>query len=311
VTALALGRRRFAKVLSTLLAALSARWPWPRRALAAPAARFFTPAERATLEALCERILPEDPSGPGAKWLGAPRYIEALLTALDGADPPRIFAGGPFSGRQPFADEQSGRPSERVPKNSFADFVPLSRMQELGWRAELFGSEAAGLPPHLDAQRGGPRRGLRDVYREGLLKIDQVARAVLGAPFARLSPDRQDLVLRAVDDPRVFSPDPRRGMSFIDLLIRHTLEGSLSAPEYGGNRDGGGFRLMRLAGDSQPLGYSLFSRKEGNYRKRPAAPVSGPDPDEVQGPSPLSAEAREVQERFRQKVLAGSSGGCI
>jgi hypothetical protein len=306
-----LGRRRFTKALSTFFAAMSARWPWPRRALAAPAARFFTPAERATLEALCERILPQDPTGPGAKALGAPRYIEVLLTAFDGADSPRIFAGGPFSGRQPFADEQSGRPSAHFPKNSFAEFVPLSRMQELVWRAELFGSEAARLPPHLDAQRGGPRRGLRDVYREGLLKIDQVARAVLGGPFASLSPDRQDLVLRAVDDPRVFPPDSRRGMSFIDLLIRHTLEGSLSAPEYGGNRDGGGFRLMRLSGDSQPLGYSLFSRKEGAYRTRPKAPVAEPDPDEVQGAHSLSTEAREIQEKFRQKVLAGPSGDCF
>ncbi len=65
--------------------------------------RFFTPAERATLEALVDRIFPAD-HDPGALALGAVSYIERLLTAFEGADPPRIYAGGPLSGRQPFAD---------------------------------------------------------------------------------------------------------------------------------------------------------------------------------------------------------------
>jgi len=60
---------------------------------------FFSEAEFATLEALCDRLLPPD-QDPGAMALGVLRYIEGLLTALDGRRP-RIFAGGPIAAEIP------------------------------------------------------------------------------------------------------------------------------------------------------------------------------------------------------------------
>jgi len=66
--------------------------------------------ELATLEALVDRTIPSD---PGAKALGAARYIERLLTAFE-HPVSRIFAGGPFSGRAPFPDERTGRAPDRT-----------------------------------------------------------------------------------------------------------------------------------------------------------------------------------------------------
>jgi len=70
---------------------------------------FFSRWEFLTLEALCDRLIPPD-RDPGATALGVPHYIEGLLTALDGLRP-RVFAGGPFSGRHPFPDTRNGTPS--------------------------------------------------------------------------------------------------------------------------------------------------------------------------------------------------------
>jgi hypothetical protein len=282
----------------------------------APAPRFFSDHERATLEALCDRILPPD-ADPGAGSLGAAAYIETLLTAFDVPEP-RLFARGPFSGRNPFPNLFRGEPSLRRPPNLFRVSVRPSRVQELYWRAEILGSEAAGLPAHLDTQHGGPRAGLRDVYRSALAKVDEVAQAALGRSFVELGTAEQDQIFRAIDRPEVFPPDPsRNGRSFVDLLIRHTLEGSFAPPEYGGNANTDGWRMIGIEGDTQPLGYSLFSTATRSYHERPDHPMSTPNPDELAADGsvaarPLSADGAALQRtitnfaRFLEAIDPGS-----
>jgi hypothetical protein len=72
------------------------------------------------------RLIPpgEDPTiEPGAGDAGGADYIDGLLDAF-AADPPRIFAGGPASGRR------GGAPA-------FASFLPLTRLQDLAWRQRI------------------------------------------------------------------------------------------------------------------------------------------------------------------------------
>jgi hypothetical protein len=294
-----LGRREFLKALVLLLAALAAPITGVRRTYAKARGRFFTREERATLEALCDRIIPPDVApgqDPGAKELGAPAYIEGLLTAFTGRVP-RIFAGGPFSNRNPFPDDRTGRPSHRRPRNAFRRFIPLTRVQEIRWRAELFGSDKVPGADFNDALLG-PLTGLQDVYRNGLARVNQIAVAAAGHPFASLATDEQDRVLTLLGARDAFAPDPRRP-PFLDVVIQHTLEGCFSAPEYGGNHRGRGWRMLGLEGDDQPLGYSLFSRRRDGYNERPDHPMSTPNPDEVAGgvvtPRPLGADAEELQ----------------
>jgi hypothetical protein len=310
----ALGRRRFlqAALLGFGLLVLPVRGT--QRALARSRGRFLVRRERTTLAALCDRILPPD-GDPGAAALGAPRYITRLLTALDRRKRPRIFAGGPFSGRHPFADERDGTPSRRRPRNDFKRPLPMSRLQELAWRAELFGSAAVPEVQALDAHFGGPLLGLRDVYRAGLAKTDEVAIAMAGAPFAKLATAQQDDILTLLDD-GAFAPDPRRGnRTFIDLLIGHTLEGCFGAPEYGGNRKRRGWTMLGLQGDVQPLGYSLYSAATGDYAERPDLPMSTPNPDEVAAdgslqPRPLTPDGEAMQEAIAMLTSIFADGRC-
>ncbi len=310
-----LGRRDFLKALGVLLAALAAPAIRVERAVAKARGGFFTKPERATLEALVDRILPPDDGQPGGKALGVARYVETFLTSLDGKRKTRLFAGGPFSGRNPFPDPKTGAPSRRRPKDAFKKFVPPTRLQALYWRGEIYGT--AGIPElaALDAQLGGPKTGLRTVYRDGLAKVDQVARATKGAGFASLSTADQDAVL-AMLDAGAFMPDPRRdGATFVDLLIRHTLEGAFSAPEYGGNAGTQGWALVGLEGDSQPLGYSIYSATLGAYVERPDHPMSTPNPDElgpggVLQPKPLSPDAKKIQTTISQATTLVFGDAC-
>src|SRR5438552_8903720 len=184
---LLLGRRQFLKGLGALLAALAAPATSVRRAYAAARGRFFTGREFATLSALCDRVIPPD-QDPGARALGAARYIERMLTAFDHRTP-LVFAGGPFSNRNPFPDNDDGTPSGRRPRNAFRRFIPLTRVQELRWRAELFGSASVPGADFNDAALG-PLHGLRDVYRASLARVDEVARMVAGNDFVALAADQ-------------------------------------------------------------------------------------------------------------------------
>jgi len=173
--------------------------------------------EYRTLTAACDRLIPPDEgTSPGAGSAGVPDYIDGLLGAFL-VDPPRIWARGPTSGRHGGAA-------------AFARFHELTALDELAWRTRIEGS--GGIP---EREFNGPVVGLQQVYREGL--------AALGDDFCALDGDRQDERLRAVPE-------------FLDVLYGHTCEGMYGAPEYGGNRDGAGWRAIDFDGDVQPRGWT-------------------------------------------------------
>ncbi len=249
---------------------------------------FFTPEERATLEMAAALILPGTPNDPGAREANVVCYIENLLAAFD-RDPPLIFAGGPFSGRHPFPDNESGSASGRFPRNAFGKFLLLSRVKEIAWRARIFGSANVPGADFNDAALG-PTKGWRGAYREGLAALDAKSRELHEAEFIGLTSEQQNEVLTAVDQ------------EFVSLLAEHVVEGMYAPPEYGGNNDLAGWKSIFYEGDSQPLGYSVFHQPTGSYAVIAEHPVAGPNPDEDF--SGLDAEALEFAEGIA-KVAGG------
>jgi hypothetical protein len=161
-------------------------------------------------------LLPSHEDAPGAEEVGVADYIDTLLGAFS-FDPPRIWAGGPTSGRM------GG-------EARFGDFIPLGPLDELAWRMRIEGSQ--GRP---EREFNGPVVGLQEQYRVGL--------AALGDDFAEVDETEQQRRLQADQE-------------FFDLLYGHCCEGMYGAPEYGGNRDGLGWASIGRDGDVQPRGYS-------------------------------------------------------
>ncbi|MGZ4796277.1 MAG: gluconate 2-dehydrogenase subunit 3 family protein, partial [Acidimicrobiia bacterium] len=153
---------------------------------------------------------------PGAGALGVADYIEGLLDAF-GVSPPRIWAGGPYSGRAGGAA-------------SFGHFLELSRLEELAWRTRIEGSRGI-----QERERLGPVVGWQTQYRDGL--------AALGTDFPTVDAEEQDRRLEAVAE-------------FRELLYEHVVEGAYAAPEYLGNRDRAGWAAIGFPGDVQPRGYT-------------------------------------------------------
>lgn len=160
--------------------------------------------------AACERLV------PGSAAAGVADYVDTLLGAF-AFDPPRIWAGGPFSGRHGGAA-------------GFETFIPLGEVEELAWRTRIEGS--LGFP---EREFNGPVVGLQEQYAAGL--------ETLGADFASQSAEEQDTRLAAVPE-------------FAALLHRHACEGTYGDPVYGGNRDGAGWAAIGFAGDTQPRGWT-------------------------------------------------------
>lgn len=178
---------------------------------------WLTESEMRVLEAVVDRLMPADDS-PGALEAGAAEYIDGLLGAFS-FDPPRIWAGGPFSGRH------GG-------ENGYTEFHPLSRIDELCWRTRIEGS--LGIP---EREFNGPVVGLQEIYRKGI--------AALGQDFVVIEPAERDARLRL-----------RENASFRHVVFQHCCEGTYGPPEYGGNRDASGWRSIGFEGDIQPRGWT-------------------------------------------------------
>lgn len=300
-----LGRRQFLKAFGVTGIVLALPFTRVEQAWALRRGRFFTGHERHTLGVLADTMIPPD-DAPGALRLGAVDYIEQMLTAFD-RTPAKLFAGGPFSGRNPYINYDTGQPSRKRPANDFKQFIQPSRLQELYWRWELYGSsglssgDQAVIAP-LDAQQGGPRTGLRDIYRRGLAALDTLSLTREGRRFTSLDAAGRVRVRNAARTS--FPVDPRRGKNFINLVLTHTLEGCFAAPEYGGNRKTRGWKMANYDGDSQPLGYALYSRAIDDYVERPDRPLSTPNPDEIASPPVLSPESLAIQ-----NVIIATTGG--
>ncbi len=177
---------------------------------------WLTPDAHERLGAVVDRLIPPDDRCPGARAAGIADYVDQLLGAFE-FDPPRIWAGGPFSGRHGGA-------------NGFDDFLPLGPIEELAWRMRLEGSKG------LNAREfNGPVVGLQE----------QVVGAldVLGDDFALASSDEQDRRLAEHAEARL-------------LLYDLACEGMYGDPVYGGNRDRAGWRSIGFVGDVQPRGWT-------------------------------------------------------
>ncbi|HVA75448.1 MAG TPA: gluconate 2-dehydrogenase subunit 3 family protein [Acidimicrobiales bacterium] len=186
----------------------------------------FSDHQMSLLTESTARLIPgpqDDPAElghPGAREADAARYIATLVGAL-AYNPPRVYAGGPFSNRSGAAHDD------------MADFLTPSRTTRSAWRDRL--------------------AAIRDSYMTGLAELDRRARTVGVADFLTLEAAAKDRVLatnfKVARLPGEFS-------GFTDMLFHHSIEGTYSAPEYGGNHGLAGWRDVGFRGDMQPRGYT-------------------------------------------------------
>lgn len=269
-----------------------------------PRARFLSDSERRTLQGLVDRLVPGHLT-PGAAAAEADEAIDSLLGAFM-TDPPLIYAGGPFSDR--------GGASV----NDFERFIPLDEYEDLAWRLVVEGSQ--GLP---EREFNGPVKGLQQIYREGLARLEErasllvtgVLPAGLGDILNQIvgdTPLQEVLALvntltgtesfadlpALLRDIIVLDPSDAVVQELVDVAFPNTLDGTYGPPEYGGNKDRIGWTSMNFDGDVQPRGYTdaqvIHADTPGLFDSL-LPPSFGGDP-EARHASPASARSASAAE---------------
>lgn len=100
---------------------------------------------------------------------------------------------------------------------------------------------------------GAPSQGWQmpkpaDVYRTAISEIDHYAADAHGAGFAKLTPGKQDEILKALESGKAKPRGSIEPKAFFALLLQNTMEGFFADPLYGGNRDMAGWKLIGFPG---------------------------------------------------------------
>lgn len=122
---------------------------------------------------------------------------------------------------------------------------------------------------------------VRDIYTQGIERLDAVADERFSARFVELSPERQDAVLTALDtplsdaqrdehqrmalygapvEPALQQTSAEVDLGFVALLVLHTRQGFYADPIYGGNKERVGWDVIGFPGPA-----SLSESHEGRF----------------------------------------------
>lgn len=101
------------------------------------------------------------------------------------------------------------------------------------------GAKEARAAHYIDRALGGALASAREIYRSGLMALDDFAQASKGAPFNTLNTQMQDAVLIDFE---------KSNPAFFNLVRQHTLQGTFCDPYYGGNANFVGWDLIAYPG---------------------------------------------------------------
>ena len=179
------------------------------------------------------RFLAQGAGGLSAVWVAA--HWPALLAAADHA---RRAAQSTVPPKFEFFTSDEAKEIEAIS----ARIIPSD---------DTPGAREAGVVYFID--HGLTTFGADDqkTYRDGLPELQaRVGEMFPGvAKFSSLTAEQQDEVLHSFDEQqpqqrqRRFRPRPGAG-NFFETLRQHTIAGFLIDPDYGGNRDGAGWKVI-------------------------------------------------------------------
>ncbi len=140
------------------------------------------------------------------------------------------------------------------------------------------GAVEIGAVNYIDVALAGDYAALVPLYRQGLRALQRYSRSKFGKQFIDLAAQEKDAVLR---DFEAGAPDSfKPAAEFFEILRYHVLEGVFCEPQYGGNKDMTGWRLVDFPG--QQFGYAdAYINKRVDLE--PVSVDSTPPQEEAQG----------------------------
>jgi gluconate 2-dehydrogenase gamma chain len=114
------------------------------------------------------------------------------------------------------------------------------------------GAAEIGAINYIDVALAGDYAPLVPLYRQGIRSINRYARTKFGRTFRLLSDELKDAVLVTFEAGSI--SEFKNAAEFFETVRYHVLEGVFCEPQYGGNKDMIGWRLVDFPG--QQFGYA-------------------------------------------------------
>lgn len=114
------------------------------------------------------------------------------------------------------------------------------------------GAVEIGAVNYIDIALAGDYAPLLPLYLQGIRAINRYARSKFGLVFHSLSDELQDAVLVAFEAGSI--SEFKNAAEFFETVRCHVLEGIFCEPQYGGNKDMMGWRIVDFPG--QQFGYA-------------------------------------------------------
>ena len=114
------------------------------------------------------------------------------------------------------------------------------------------GAVEAGALDYISQALAGDYAPCLRFYRRGLRALERYARTKFAADFSVLSDEQKDSLLMAFEAGEVTGF--KRAAEFFEMVRSHVLEGVFCEPQYGGNKEMVGWRMVDFPG--QQFGYA-------------------------------------------------------
>jgi gluconate 2-dehydrogenase gamma chain len=114
------------------------------------------------------------------------------------------------------------------------------------------GAVEIGVLSYIDIALAGDYAPLVPLYQRGLRAIERFAQAKFAERFSDLTEEQKDAVLAELEAGSVRGF--KKAAEFFETVRYHVLEGVFCEPQYGGNKDMIGWRLVNFPG--QQFGYA-------------------------------------------------------
>jgi gluconate 2-dehydrogenase gamma chain len=240
-------RKDFVAIIGTATAAVAVPTAANAAALPLPAAAAMAPMEMAANTAQPGGMAPLGNEPEAYTYFTEPEatFIEAAVERLIPTD-------------------ESG-PGARSAGVAF--FIDQQLLGAFGTAAKTYrgGPWVAGTPMQGYQLRQTPA----EVYRQGIAATEAYCNTTYQSRFNALTAAQQDDVLKGLDGGTIkFDTVPAK--TFFEMLLQNTVEGFFADPQYGGNRDKAGWKLIGFPGVA-----AYYADKITDYNKAyNVAPVS-------------------------------------
>lgn len=110
------------------------------------------------------------------------------------------------------------------------------------------GGRDAGVTNFIDLQLVGPYVRFQEIYRKGLMAIQESCRAKFQKRFEELSWNAQTLFLETMEAGKMEEKNWENGFDhqFFELFRNHSMQGFYGSPRHGGNNNNVSYKMLKL-----------------------------------------------------------------